>query len=215
MNFNPELPKMAKLTSLKKIASGADSDVFLTSTGEILKHYPTWQSDPSQVALYQEVTNTAAENLKLIPVSSVLNIGNRTLPCAFEVNPILERTLDHEGIPIARSAFIAGPRFDQVQNGNQKFDSELAGLPSDERTFFEESYRAINDLELMSERMGYCQFNDPAFLDKLTVKLNLVLAVTGIRLVPLNMKLRVNPCLNQARMIITDLCPGLASLKRT
>jgi hypothetical protein len=150
-----------------------------------------------------------------MPVSTVLNIGNRPLSCTFEVNPILEQSLDQLGVPIARSAFIAGPRFDQVQNGSHNIDSELVGLPADERIFFEESYRGINGLALMSERMSYCQFADTAFLDKLTVKLNLVLAVTGIRLVPLNMKLRVNPALNQARMIITDLCPGLANLKRT
>ncbi len=213
MRLNPDLATPADAT-FQKIAYGADSVVFLSSRGDILKHYKTWQIDPSQVALYQEVTNTAAENLNIMPISNVLNIGSRSLPCAFEVNPILEWTLDQHGIPIARSAFIAGPRFDQVQNGNHQVGRELAGLPSSERIFFEESYRAINDLELMSERMGYCQFKDPAFLDKLTVKLNLVLAVTGIRLVPLNMKLRVNPGLNQARIIITDLCPGLASLKR-
>lgn len=215
MNLSPEPQKKADAPGLRKIASGADSEVFLSPTGEIVKRYAAWQSDPSQIAFYQTVTNAAAEHLKIIPVSSVLNIGKRSFSCTFEVNPIVEQSLNNLGVPVARSAFVPGPRFDQVQNGTPRYDNELVGLPPDERIFFEESYQAINELSLMSDRMNYCHFSDHTFLDKLNVKLNLVLAVSGIRLVPLNMKLRVNPGLEQARMIITDLCPGLVNLKKS
>jgi hypothetical protein len=213
MILNPESRSETEPSIIKKIAYGADSEVFLLNNGQVLKKYLDWVDRPEQIALYRQITNQAADLLNSNTPIAPLVVGDKRLNCSVNINPVTDYTIGEDKLPELRSVYIPGPRFDQISDG-KGLECGWDDLPDIEREFIKQSGLKYSELFTGWERLNFCQFEPVTFIDRLSFNLNQALAVWGIHLVPLNMKLRIQPDIDSANLIVTDLCPSINNLKR-
>jgi hypothetical protein len=143
---------LVKNSEPRKIAFGADSDVYLIDGPKgkrVLKRYPSWQARPGQIAFYQTITNAAASLLESNSVSSELVIGGDRFHCTVNINPVTDMLINNDGIPETRSDLIVGPRYDQIRDGKDLGASSWEDLPEEECHFIREIDSKLSGLYLL------------------------------------------------------------------